>query len=336
MKIMKKIIKATFAVCVCMILSSAALCAQERLTRDEYIRKYQGMAIEEMEIYGIPASVKMAQALFESDNGNSRLAREANNHFGIKCKTEWTGQTIAHDDDAAGECFRKYESVENSFRDHSEFIDKGERYQSLFKLEPTDYKGWAEGLKAAGYATNPLYAAQLVKIIEDNQLYLLDQGRDIPAQATLGVFETEVAETPAPQPAAKPESDFVDVDNYVVSVEGTPGSHHTVYYNNGSRFVVANQGDTYASIAGEFRINLNKILQFNDVPAGSQLKKGDMVYIKAKNKRSENGKLIHIAKEGETMHSISQLYGIKLNNLYSINRRPKDSPVKEGQQIRLM
>ena len=172
---------------------------QDRLTREEYIQKYKSLAVEEMEVYGIPASITMAQALLESDNGNGRLAREGNNHFGIKCKSTWTGATISHDDDAKGECFRKYPSVEASFNDHSEFLDKSARYQDLFKLDPMDYKGWAYGLKQAGYATNPAYAELLIKIIEDNQLYHLDRGEEI-APPIMGTPATEepqqlVAET---------------------------------------------------------------------------------------------------------------------------------------------
>ena len=327
--------KGIFGVITVVFFSAGCLYAQDRLTRQQYIEKYITIAIEEMEIYGIPASITMAQGLFESDNGNSRLAREANNHFGIKCKAEWTGPTIAHDDDAVDECFRAYASAEESFRDHSEFIDKGVRYQDLFKLEPTDYKGWAEGLKAAGYATNPLYATQLIKIIEDNQLHLLDQG-NAPMMAV--VEETTIIGVVpvAPEVVARPGTGTVDVDNYVVSTEAAGPNYHTVYSNNGSRFVVVREGDNYGSIAAEFRMKINKIMKLNDLPAGAPLNTGDMVYIKAKNKRSENGKLIHIAKDGETMHSISQMYGIKLKNLYNINRRPKDSPVKAGQQIRLM
>ena len=134
----------TFAL---LAVTTASAEGQQKLTREAYILKYKPLAVEQMDIYGIPASIKLAQALFESDNGNSRLAREANNHFGIKCKSNWTGQTISHTDDAPDECFRKYPSVEESYRDHSEFLDKSARYQDLFKLDPTDYKGWAHGLQ---------------------------------------------------------------------------------------------------------------------------------------------------------------------------------------------
>ena len=315
------------------VLNVATLLGQQKLSREEYIRRYKGLAVEEMDIYGIPASIKMAQALLESDNGNGRLAREANNHFGIKCKSTWTGATISHDDDTAGECFRKYASVEDSYRDHSDFLDRSERYQDLFKLDPLDYKGWAYGLKQAGYATNPQYAELLIKIIEDNRLYLLDEGRDIDPQI-MGNRPDKQALIAEEIPHAAP-ADIVDIDNYSVSVQGRKGGH-TVYQNNGSQFVVLREGETLSSVAGEFGLSEKKLAKYNDFDAGTQPRPGDMVYIRAKNKRSQNGKLIHIAKDGETLHGISQMYGIRLKNLCSINRRSRDSQVSAGQQIRLM
>ena len=304
---------------------------QDRLTREEYIQKYKSLAVEEMEVYGIPASITMAQALLESDNGNGRLAREGNNHFGIKCKSTWTGATISHDDDAKGECFRKYPSVEESYRDHSEFLDKSARYQDLFKLDPTDYKGWAHGLQKAGYATNPQYAQQLIKIIEDYQLFLLDEGQDVRIAENAAPVEEPVAE---PIPSASP-ADMVDVDNYSVSIQGRNGGH-TVYRNNGSLFIVVRDGDKLESVASEFRVSPKKLIKYNDLDIHSNVKTGDMIYIRPKAKRSSNGKMIHVARDGETLHSISQMYGIRLKSLCNINRRSRDSQVTEGQQIRLM
>ena len=315
------------------VLNVATLLGQQKLSREEYIRRYKGLAVEEMDIYGIPASIKMAQALLESDNGNGRLAREANNHFGIKCKSTWTGATISHDDDAAGECFRKYASVEDSYRDHSEFLDRSERYQDLFKLDPLDYKGWAYGLKQAGYATNPQYAELLIKIIEDNRLYLLDEGRDIDPQI-MGNRPDKQALIAEEIPHAAP-ADIVDIDNYSVSVQGRKGGH-TVYQNNGSQFVVLREGETLSSVAGEFGLSEKKLAKYNDFDAGTQPRPGDMVYIRAKNKRSQNGKLIHIAKDGETLHGISQMYGIRLKNLYKMNRKDVEEYVPEvGDRLRL-
>ena len=306
---------------------------QQKLTREEYIQKYKNLALEQMDIYGIPASVKLAQAMLESDNGNGRLAREANNHFGIKCKSDWKGATISHDDDAKGECFRKYASVEDSYRDHSEFLDKSDRYQALFQLDPMDYKGWCTGLKQAGYATNPRYAELLIGIIEDNKLFLLDEGKEL-SPSIMGPGTAEEAEVVQIAPPASPK-DIVDIDNYAVSVQARGGGH-TVYQNNGSQFVVAREGETLGTIAAEFGISQKKLMKYNDLVNGQQIKAGDMVYIKPKNKRSQNGKLIHVAKEGETLHSISQMYGIQLKSLCGINRRSRDSQVTAGQQIRLM
>ena len=318
----------TFAL---LAVTTASAEGQQKLTREAYILKYKPLAVEQMDIYGIPASIKLAQALFESDNGNSRLAREANNHFGIKCKSNWTGQTISHTDDAPDECFRKYPSVEESYRDHSEFLDKSARYQDLFKLDPTDYKGWAPGLQKAGYATNPQYAQQLIKIIEDYQLFLLDEGQDVRIAENAAPVEEPVAE---PIPSASP-ADMVDVDNYSVSIQGRNGGH-TVYRNNGSLFIVVRDGDKLESVASEFRVSPKKLIKYNDLDIHSNVKTGDMIYIRPKAKRSSNGKMIHVARDGETLHSISQMYGIRLKSLCNINRRSRDSQVTEGQQIRLM
>ena len=304
--------------------------AQPKMSREEYIRRYKGLVLESQEVYGSPASVKMAQALLESDNGNSRLAREANNHFGIKCKSYWTGMTISHDDDAKGECFRKYASVEESFKDHSEFLDNSPRYQDLFKLDTLDYKGWAYGLKAAGYATDPNYPERLIKIIEDNQLYLLDRNQELPEEMPRRP-EPIVTETPAPSavPVKK-----IDVDNYVVSVQKLKG--YSLYHNNGSQFIVANDGDTFESLSRKIGISAKRLRKLNDLPADAQLGGGDMVYVRSKAKRSGNGKLVHIVREGDTMHSISQQYGIRLKNLASMNHRDVDARLEVGQQIRLM
>ncbi|MCC8036372.1 MAG: glucosaminidase domain-containing protein [Rikenellaceae bacterium] len=309
--------------------------AQGRMSHSEYIEKYKHIAIEHQDIYGIPVSIKLAQGLLESDCGNSRLAVEANNHFGIKCKSDWTGETISHDDDAKGECFRKYESPERSFLDHSEFLDKSARYQALFDLDITDYKGWAHGLKAAGYATNPHYAELLIKIIEDYELYALDTAEPAAGRDYAYLEPQQPLEDVSPAgdalfiPAEK-----VDVDNYVISVRTVSG--YPVYHNNGSEFVVAAGGDTYGRIAAAAGVSEAKLRKFNDVTAAHQPKPGEQVYIRQKGKKATNGKLIHTVKEGETMHSISQMYGVRLKNLSKINRRPVDAPLRQGQQIRLM
>ena len=314
---------------VFVFMVSVSASAQTRMTRGEYIQKYSQLALENQETHGIPASITMAQALLESDCGNSRLAVLANNHFGIKCKKDWTGQTILHDDDAKGECFRKYPSVEASFRDHCDFLDKSPRYAALFELDPLDYKGWAQGLQKAGYATNPKYAEMLIKIIEENELYVLDEmdaGLVDMAQITVPVVEEEQKPT---KPVEK-----IDVDNYVVTVAGN--GEYASYVNNGSMFVVAKAGDTYKSMSAKLKVSERKLRKFNDVGPDHEPLEGEAVYVKAKANRSLNGRLLHTVTEGETMHSISQKYGIKLRKLLKINRRPADALLMPGSQIRLM
>ena len=159
------------------VLGAAAdALAQREMTREEYIATYAPLAIQQQKEYGIPASIKIAQGIIESRYGNSDLSRRSNNHFGIKCKNNWIGDTVRYDDDALQECFRRYGSIEDSYRDHSEFLKNSPRYEKLFRLDPKDYKGWAYGLKECGYATAPHYAASLIKCIEDYELYLLDDG----------------------------------------------------------------------------------------------------------------------------------------------------------------
>jgi len=316
------------ALTFCVVLFAGHAFGQN-ISRQQYIEKYKAYAIEDQEIYGIPASIKLAQAMLESDNGNSRLARLGNNHFGIKCKRDWTGQTIMHDDDAPQECFRKYATVEESFRDHAEFLDKSPRYQFLFELDPTDYKGWAYGLGKAGYATNPKYPELLIKIIEDNRLYLLDRGENLPADdASVGEPDGDIV----PQPT-KPERK-IDVDNYVVAIYNHEG--YDIYLNNGSKFIMAREGESLARISAVFSIRERKLRKFNDMSAAEDIEPGDMVYINPKNRRSDNGRVLHTVRSGETMRDISQLYGIKLKKLQSLNRYFASGELSEGQQIRLL
>jgi hypothetical protein len=142
----------------------------QRLTIEEYVEQFKDVAMNEMRRSGVPASITLAQGILESENGNSELVKKSNNHFGIKCKSNWTGESVTHDDDANGECFRAYTNAGDSYRDHSDFLKANQRYASLFKLDAADYAGWARGLKRAGYATNPRYPELLIKYIEQNNL----------------------------------------------------------------------------------------------------------------------------------------------------------------------
>jgi len=283
------------------------------------------------EKYGIPASIKMAQGLLESDGGNSRLAREANNHFGIKCRNDWNGETIAHTDDAPDECFRKYESAEASFLDHSEFLDNSPRYQSLFDLEPDDYVGWAHGLRRAGYATNPVYAETLIKLIEDYELFLLDRGqlpdRELLAREEESLFSTPVAIIEV-DPAMR-----VDVDNYIVT-EKTIGGY-VVGINNGIEFISARPGDTFESLSSALGIPVKRLRRYNDADNFQQPHSGEHIYLKAKARNASGSALLHTVARGENLRSVSQLYGIRLNRLASINRLRPTTTLDEGMLLRL-
>lgn len=281
--------------------------AKSQMTRSEYIQKYQLLAIEEMNRSGIPASIKMAQACLESGNGNSELSRKSNNHFGIKCKSNWTGKKVYHDDDAEGECFRKYKSVEDSYIDHTNFLMDNPRYFFLFQLKPDDYVGWAKGLKQAGYATAKDYAERLIKIIEENQLYRLDYKISFNELAVNG---------------NKP----LDSKNVSHNLTINPYQTHAVTLRNGVKSVVVKDGDTYETIAQEFGLKDWVLYKYNDHPKGYRPLPNEIIYIQAKNNKTRKGIEIHKVHEGETMHYISQVYGIKLKPLYRRNK------MKQGEQ----
>ena len=312
-----------------------AVSAQSRIkyTTEEYIARWNKIAVEHQEKYGIPASITLAQGILESNNGNGRLAVEANNHFGIKCKKNWMGATISHDDDAKGECFRKYHSAEESYEDHANYIDTQPRYDSLFRHSETDYKAWARGLKAAGYATDPQYAEKLIRIIEENKLYLYDRGEDALEQRVAEVEKVEqeiVADIPA-QPAK--ESEVVDIDNYTVTVN--PHHGYSVQMVNGVEFVEPKQGDTYAKIAALFDLPVKKIYKFNDVAVGAELAEGERVFLQRKQTRYVGSELYHTAVEGETVRSVAQRYGVRLAKLATLNRLSSDATLHEGQHVKL-
>lgn len=278
------------------------------MTRQQYIQRYQLLAIEEMGRSGIPASIKMAQAVLESGNGNSQLARKSNNHFGIKCKSNWTGQKVYHDDDEPGECFRKYKSVEESYIDHTNFLMGNPRYAFLFTLPPNDYKGWARGLKEAGYATARHYDNSLIKIIEDNQLYRLDD------KQTLRPLAANANNTPV----NKRISDRMTINPFI--------GRQTTKINN-LEAVIAREGDTYEILAQAIGLEAWQLYNFNDQPAGYRPQPNEVVYIESKNRRASKNQQFHTASDGETMHFISQMYGLKLRPLYRRNRMsPGEQP----------
>jgi LysM repeat protein len=281
------------------------------INRTAYVEQYKDIAIKEMQRSGIPASIKMAQAILESGDGNSTLAKTANNHFGIKCHN-WTGSKIYHDDDAKNECFRKYRTVLESYQDHSDFILRGQRYRILFSYDTKDYKKWAEGLQKAGYATNPNYAKLLIRIIEDNNLHELDYGY----YSSSGFSGTK-------------EMQDGDIDGLPV-IAG-----RKIFENNGIRFVIAEKGDSYRKIARHMNLALWEIYRYNDLPKDASITPGQKVYIERKKRKAKKGYGFHIVKQGETMYTISQLYGIRLQRLYKMNLMEPGEYLSTGSKLHL-
>ena len=280
---------------VCLVLQ-----AQTRNKQYEsYIKQYRDLAVEEMKKYRIPASITLAQGLLESGAGQSTLARKSNNHFGIKCGSDWRGKTVSHDDDARGECFRAYKHPKQSYEDHSKFLANRPRYASLFKLDITDYKGWARGLKKAGYATNPRYAEQLIGIIELYDLHKYDRKGGL----------KWMKENPNP---------------------------HQTYIANGLVYIVVRAGDSWKSISKELDISQKKLRKYNDLYKGYALQVGDILYLEKKNRKAGKEHIVHVLRAGESMYSISQKYGIRLKNLYKLNKMDEDDPAPEvGTILRL-
>ena len=326
------------------LLSGILLCisvqlgAQVRQTREEYISRYMPIAIAHMERYGIPASITMAQGILESDCGNSLLSMKSNNHFGIKCKRNWTGDKVYHDDDAKGECFRSYPSVEASYRDHAEFLDSQPRYDSLFAYSSDDYKSWARGLKAAGYATAPDYAQRLTRIIEENQLFLLDRpdGERLYA-SRMGRKVTDPEGWFADQSSVEPAagaSPAIDPDNYRVTINAHQG--YNVYVTNGVHYVLAKENDTFENIGRKFRLSPRNLRKFNDLKdKKAQPVPGEAVYIERKRKRWEGNSRHHICRQGETAYSVGQSYAIRTRSIEKLNKFRKDEELAAGREIRI-
>lgn len=282
--------------------------AERKMTAKEYIEKFKEDAVREMLIAGVPASITLAQGMLESGNGNSALAVYANNHFGIKCHTDWTGETYIQDDDEKNECFRKYPAVYDSYLDHSTFLRSRQRYAFLFDLKITDYKGWARGLKQAGYATDPRYADRLIELIEQNKLNDLDK------------VEGATSKPVDPKQETKP-----------VTV-ATAGKRE-VHTNNGVKYIIAKKGDTFAALCKELGLAYPELFHYNELSHDAVPQAGQMLYIQSK-KRKGNVET-HTVKPGETMHEIAQLHGMRLKSLYRKNHMKRGDEPKPGDVLNL-
>ena len=289
-----------------------------------YIEQYKDIAMREMQEYKIPASITLAQGLLESGNGKSELAKKSNNHFGIKCHKEWTGERTYHDDDEKGECFRVYDDPELSYRDHSKFLAERQRYAFLFELEITDYHGWAKGLKQAGYATLPVYANVLIRLIEDYNLTEYDQ------LVVNGKFKYETAKSQ--QPTAIEYIPYKITDAEVVGK--TPDERY-IRENNKVKFIYAKEGESVYDLADMLCIYDYQIIKYNNLAKRRTLKDNEIIYIEPKKNKAMRRYKYHTIQKGETLSYVSRLYAVKLESLYKMNGMDETTILHVGDNIKL-
>lgn len=281
--------------------------SQARDDYERYVLTYYPIAVEQMTRHNIPASITLAQGLLESGAGKSKLSRSSNNHFGIKADKNWTGKRTSSLDNGKLCYFRKYDNVRDSYEDHSSFLVNRQRYASLFSLKKTDYKGWAKGLKKAGYAEDPAYPTKLISLIERYELYRYDSFTMKDVKKTSGVaLETHE-------------------EKY----------SRTIYKANGLLYIIGDTGDTFKSLSKEFGTSQSKLIKYNDLYKGYNIKAGDIIYLEEKNSKTDKQYPTHTVNAGESMHYISQKYGIKLDKLYKNNPEYIEKSIKSGDIIRL-
>ncbi|MBL7732859.1 MAG: glucosaminidase domain-containing protein [Chitinophagaceae bacterium] len=296
--------------------------AQQSEVVKKYIDTYKDVAIAEMKRTGVPAAITLAQGIHESGAGMSKLVLASNNHFGIKCKSNWTGESVRHDDDARGECFRKYPQATDSYRDHSDFLKNGQRYASLFNLAPTDYTGWANGLKQAGYATNPKYPQVLIKLIED---YGLQEYTYLGLANASAETETGKVEQPAPAKSnnAVPVSTPVAVKNY-------PAGQFLI---NDTKVVFVKKGTSYLAIAKQYDVDLSKLFEFNEISRTESTESDQLVYLQRKRKTGADE--YYEVQPGETLHDIAQQQGIRTEALRELNWLNEGEMPAPGEKLSL-
>ena len=322
---------------LCLTASVALHADEQKSPQEKYIERFASLAVEEMYRSGVPASITLAQGLLESRYGLSDLAAKGNNHFGIKCHNNWEGGRMYHDDDAKGECFRKYDSPEQSYRDHSDFLRYRDRYKFLFDYDVTDYKAWAHGLKKAGYATDPAYPSKLIRLIEEYKLHEYDlkpdkksdrksrkKAKDKADEQVTDVLPEPPLQIEAPKRMAE---DQRHVFRFNVARE--------VYVRNGVPYVLSVEGDTYEGLAASNNLFLREILKFNDLSGAERLLPGTVVYLQPKKKQGVKGLEKHVVEEGDSMRDIAQRYGIRLARLYKINGMSPTDVMREGDIIKL-
>lgn len=311
----------------------------QTLTPEQYIAQYKDIAIREMKRMGVPAAITLAQGLLETESGNSVLVKKSNNHFGIKCKSTWTAGSVSHDDDSQGECFRTYQTAEESYRDHSNFLRGGAHYSFLFSLNPTDYKAWAYGLKKAGYATNPKYPSILIRHIERYNLeqysiagasgvprFESDKYKDDPV-----VFDKEVAMQNDEHLDSKPKAYGVN-ENSTDETGSVSDNSDKINFINGSKCIDAKKGTSLLAIAARYNISLHKLLDINELEDGL-LEQDQLIFLQKKSKTGE--KEFVIAQKNETLYDIAQKNGIQLESLLEYNQYNEDGDVDPGTKLYL-
>jgi LysM repeat protein len=296
---MKTHFRLLWLVCFFFAFSANLTAQKKQKSYLEYIEIYHDLAVQHMHKYRIPSSITLAQGLLESGAGKSGLTRKSNNHFGIKCHSDWKGEKVYQADDGPNDCFRKYRRVEDSYEDHSQFLLKA-RYARLFDLDTKNYTAWAKGLQLCGYATDKAYANKLIKVIEDYQLYRYD--------VTVKGKSKKVPD---------------------VKLRRTP------YMDHGLLYVLADANDSYDRIANDLGFKVKNLIKYNEVPEDFPLRKGDIVYLQKKNKKAESPYYEHVVQVGESMHKISQLYGIQVKKLYKLNKKDFEYVPVEGDVLRL-
>lgn len=329
------------------LLISTRSFSQQESEIINYINTYKDIAISEMKRTGVPAAIKLAQGIHETSAGTSVLVTKSNNHFGIKCKSDWKGMSVSHTDDAPNECFRKYNDPMDSYRDHSDFLRKSQRYSPLFTLDPTDYAGWAYGLKKAGYATNSKYPQIIIRLIEDYHLQdysMIAMGKLSPAEE---IVVKEVQKTPEviiadkivdsvysekpivmdPEPelivqVKKPQEKSVAEQQIPIKVEKTKVEPVPVYPEgefkiNETKVIYAKKGTPFLSIAEKYSLPLSRLFEFNDMKEEEVVGKDQLIFIMRKRKTGNNEQ--HIVKEGETFKDIAQSEALRLESLYEFN-----------------
>lgn len=307
----------------------AGIAKSQHLTPVQYIEQYKDLAISEMKRMGVPAAITLAQGLLETESGNSTLLKKSNNHFGIKCKSNWTGIGVSHDDDAIGECFRSYKDAEESYRDHSNFLRSSDRYAMLFKLNPTDYKGWAKGLRKAGYATNPKYPDILIRNIElyDLQQYSFAAADEVP------VFEPEKYESDKEVPFIWAEDSTAITSNTGTKATTAISSTNGIQSVNGAKCIFAKKETSLLAIADQHNIQLSRLMEYNDFTIDGILQKDQVIFLQKKAVVAASA--YYITNKEESPLDIAQQYGIQLQALVTYNNIDRNTLIPAGTKLYL-